>query len=244
MSTRLRVATWNMHGGVGLDGRFTPQRIARVIRELDADVIALQEFGSRRPAFDMRAHVEHAASARAIVMPTFDKYGSDFGNAVLSRLPMRDVTCHGFDVAGCEPRNAIDLVIEHDGGPLRVIATHLGLRAAERREQIARMCAVLDVPSEEPVILLGDFNEWRPRALLDLDSRFGMSAAPKTFPSPCPVAALDRIWVAPARSCVDLRVHKSRATRFASDHLPLVATLELHRALRDTGPIDHSLSTR
>ncbi len=225
--TRLRVATWNMHGGVGLDGRFAPQRIARVISELDADVIALQEFGSRQSAFDMRAHLEHASLASAIVMPTFQKYGSDFGNVVLSRLPTRALTCHALGVAGREPRNAIDLIVDYGGGTLRVIATHLGLRTAERREQIARLRMLLDTPSEQPTILLGDFNEWRPRSTLrEFGQYFGPSPAPPTFPSPCPIAALDRIWVAPAQARIDLRAHKSRTARIASDHLPLFVMLE------------------
>jgi endonuclease/exonuclease/phosphatase family metal-dependent hydrolase len=226
--TRLRVATWNMHGGVGLDGRFAPERIARVIGELDADVIALQEFGSRQPAFDMRAHLERAGSARAIVMPTFQQYGSDFGNAVLTRWPVSDVGCHALGVERRESRNAIDLVVDHGSGTLRVITSHLGLRAAERRVQIARLHALLDTPLTQATILLGDFNEWRPRSgLREFGRHFGPSPAPATFPSPCPIVALDRIWVAPARACVDLRVHKSRAARIASDHLPLIATLEL-----------------
>lgn len=223
---QLRIASWNIHGGVGLDGRFAPARIARVIAELDADVIALQEFGSRN-GFDMRAHLERASAACAIVMPTLRKHGSDFGNAVLSRWPVREVACHGLGVAGREPRNAIDAVIDHRAGPLRVVATHLGLRAGERREQVARLCDVLDAPFSQATFLLGDFNEWRGRGLAGLDRRFGMSTAVRTFPSPCPVAALDRIWIAPANACSDLRVHASRAARLASDHLPLVATVDL-----------------
>ncbi|MFI4969327.1 MAG: endonuclease/exonuclease/phosphatase family protein [Lysobacterales bacterium] len=224
---RLRIATWNMHGGVGLDGRFSSARIARVIGELDADVIALQEFGSRRAGFDLRSQLETAAAARAIVMPTLQKYACDFGNAVLTRWPARDVACHALGVDRREPRNAIDLLIDHGGGTLRIVVTHLGLRVAERRTQIARLQALLGATSAERIVLLGDFNEWRPRnALRAFDQWFGMSMAPATFPSPCPVAALDRIWVAPASACVDLRVHRSRAARIASDHLPLVATLE------------------
>ena len=226
--TRLRLVTWNMHGGVGIDGRFAPDRIARVIAELDADVIALQEFGSRRAAFDMRAHLETASAARAIVMPTFQKYGCDFGNVVLTRWPVSAVACHALGVDRREPRNAVDLVIDYGSGTLRVVASHLGLRVAERRVQIARLRALLDATSTQPTVLLGDFNEWRPRGgMRTFDPHFGTQSAPATFPSPYPIAALDRIWVAPASACVDLRVHKSRTARIASDHLPLVATLEL-----------------
>lgn len=224
--TCLRVASWNMHGGVGLDGRFAPQRIARVLGELDADVIALHEFGSCN-GFDMQAHLERASGSRAIVMPTFKKRGSNFGNVVLTRLPVRTSACHALGVAGREPRNAIDLTLDCAGGMLRVLATHLGLRATERRRQIADVRALLETSPEYPSILLGDFNTWRASLLGDLDRHFGMSAAPATFPSPCPIIALDRIWIAPASACIELRVHKSRSARVASDHLPLIATLRL-----------------
>lgn len=227
--TRLRIATWNIHGGVGLDGRFSPDRIARVIAELDADVIALQEFGSRRIAFDMRAHLEKASNARAIVMPTFSKHGSDFGNVVLSRFNAGVATRRDLGIAPREPRNAIDVIVETSAGPLRVIATHLGLRAAERFAQIAMLHRTLDTPIALPTVLLGDFNEWRSGggSLRDFDAHFGMSHAPRTFPSPYPMVALDRLWISPSDACVELHAHRSRTARVASDHLPLVATLEL-----------------
>ncbi|MEO7062614.1 MAG: endonuclease/exonuclease/phosphatase family protein [Dokdonella sp.] len=226
--TRLRIATWNMHGGVGLDGRFAPERIAQVISELDADVIALQEFGSRDAGFAMAAHLERASAARAIVMPTFQKCGSDFGNVVLTRWPASAIACHALGVDGREPRNAIDLVIDYGHGSLRVVATHLGLRAIERSKQVKHLRALFDVPLAPYTIVLGDFNEWSRRgALHEFDAHFGRLSAPATFPSPCPIVALDRIWIAPAAACIDLHTHKSRTARIASDHLPLVAMLEL-----------------
>jgi endonuclease/exonuclease/phosphatase family metal-dependent hydrolase len=227
---RLRIASWNMHAGVGLDGRFAPQRIAGVIAELDADLVALQEFGSRN-AFDMLAHVEQAARARGISMPTFIRHGCDFGNVVLSRLEVVSHACHPLGVDRREPRNAIDLVVDAHGRSLRIIATHLGLRHAERREQLARLGATLQRDTPMPTVLLGDFNDWRPRTPDELAAFFGgASRAPPTFPSPCPIAALDRIWAAPASMLLELVVHRSRAARIASDHLPLVATIELPRA--------------
>ena len=240
MTSRMRLATWNMHGGVGLDGRFDPDRTARVIVELDADVVALQEFGSRHASFDMAAHLERAARAHATVKPTFQKYACDFGNAVLARGSVRDVACHALDVGRREPRNAIDLIVESGHGAVRVVASHLGLRDAERREQVMRLLDVLDARSTHPTVLLGDFNQWRRHAALrPLDARFGMADAPATFPSPWPVVALDRIWVTPASRCVELRVHKSRAARLASDHLPLVVTLEMAKVVARS-----ALSTR
>lgn len=224
--TRMRVATWNMHGGVGLDGRFDPDRIARVIDELDADVVALQEFHSR-DGFDMHAHLESLGFAQVIGVPTFQKRGHEFGNALLTRWPARDVTRHVLDFERQEPRSAIDLVVDHAGAALRIVATHFGLRPAERNVQIARILKLFDADPMPPTILLGDFNAWRARSLRDIDARFGMSTAPRTFPSPLPIVAFDRIWVSPPGACVDLRTHATRTARIASDHLPLVATIEL-----------------
>ncbi|MEO7324996.1 MAG: endonuclease/exonuclease/phosphatase family protein [Dokdonella sp.] len=222
----MRVATWNMHGGVGLDGRFDPGRIARVIGELDADVVALQEIHSRN-GFDLRALLQTLGFAHVTVMPTFLKRGSEFGNAVLSRWPPREVATHALDVGQREPRSAIDLLIDHGSGTLRIVATHLGLRSAERSVQVARILDQFDTAAMPPTVLLGDFNAWRARSLRDIDARFRMSTAPRTFPSPLPVVAFDRIWVSPAGACRDLRTHVSRTARIASDHLPLVATIEL-----------------
>jgi len=224
---RLRVATWNIHAGVGLDGRFAPGRVARVLGEIDADLVALQEFGSRR-GFDLLAHLEQAAAARGIAMPTFSKHGCDFGNVVLSRLDVLSSACIDLACGGREPRNAVDLVVDAGGGqPLRVLATHLGLRRAERGEQFARLDMALRDAAHLPTVLLGDFNEWR----LRVPSRFAAGGAcrrvPATFPAPLPLAALDRILVAPGDALVELSVHRSRTARVASDHLPLVATLDL-----------------
>ena len=224
--TRVRVATWNMHGGVGLDGRFDPGRIARVIGELDADIIALQEVHSR-DSFDMHAHLQTIGFEYLVVMPTFRKHAHEFGNAVLTRWPPRDTASHSLAIARREPRNAIDLVVDHGGVALRIVATHLGLRSAERSEQVARILEWFDRTPTQPTVLLGDFNAWRARSLRDIDVRFDMSTAPSTFPSPLPIVAFDRIWVSPAAACQDLHVHASRVARIASDHLPLVATLEL-----------------
>jgi endonuclease/exonuclease/phosphatase family metal-dependent hydrolase len=221
---KLRIATWNMHAGVGLDGRFAPARIARVLGELDADLVALQEFGSRR-AFDMLAHLEQAAAARGIAMPTFSKHGCDFGNVVLSRLEVLSSACIDLACDRREPRNAVDLVVSAGGQPLRVIATHLGLRAAERAVQFTRLAAALHAAKAPATVLLGDFNDWRTAMPGALSGFFGQARAPATFPSPYPVAALDRIWTAPAAMLVALEPHRSRTARVASDHLPLVATL-------------------
>ena len=222
----MRIATWNLHETVGVDGRCLPARTARVLAELDADVVALQEFSPRRSTLDeLSAQLEHAAGASLVVMPTFVKRGRVFGNALLCRVPILSVEARELALERREPRNAIDARVDWEGRPLRVLATHLGLRRAERIQQIERLDALLD--DGTPTVLLGDFNEWRLHGCLaPLERRLARVPAPPTFPSPCPVARLDRLFVSSGLRVSHVRAHRSRSAAIASDHLPLVATLE------------------
>lgn len=225
---RLRVATWNIHSGVGLDGRFAPERILRVIEELDADVVALQEVGTGRAGFDMPAWLRDAAAGELHFMATCHTRHGAFGNALLSRIPLLSAACVPLDSGGREPRNAIDARLEHEGRRLRLIATHLGLARSEQQAQLAQLAAIASGEPDEPLVLLGDFNVWRASRLARLAAAQG--PPPRTYPSPLPVVALDRILVEPAQACLGLRPHRSRTARVASDHLPLVADIALGEA--------------
>jgi endonuclease/exonuclease/phosphatase family metal-dependent hydrolase len=227
---RLRIATYNVHGGVGLDRRYDPERIARVIAEMDADVVALQELQSRggRDMLDTLRRETHAHSIAAI---TFRNAHGDFGNGLLSRRPIASNERIDLSMHGREPRNAIDATVDCQGIPLRIIATHLGLKPSERREQSARLVAALKKQPDRATVLLGDINDWTlPRhALRALHAHFGESRAHATYPSVFPVLALDRIWVSAPSALVRTYRHQTRTARLASDHLPLVAELELVR---------------
>ncbi|HEU4664982.1 MAG TPA: endonuclease/exonuclease/phosphatase family protein [Dokdonella sp.] len=223
----MRIATWNLHEAVGVDGRCLPARIARVLAELDADLVALQEFSPRRGTVDELAGLlERATGATLVVMPTFLKRGRLFGNALLSRLPIVSIEAHDIAVQRREPRNAVDARVDWDGQPLRVLATHLGLRRAERIGQVERLGALLE-QGDASTVLLGDFNEWRLRGCLaPLERRLVRVPAPATFPAPYPLARLDRLYVSPHLRVSHVRAHRSRSAAVASDHLPLVATIE------------------
>ena len=116
---------------------------------------------------------------------------------------------------------------------LRIIATHFGLRAAERRLQANRLVSALagSLPPHrreaEAVLLMGDLNEWRGRsgAIRAFDRQLGPSAAERTFPSWMPVLALDRIYADGPAVLRDVEVYRSPLARLASDHLPLVGNL-------------------
>ncbi len=219
------VATWNIHAAVGMDGHFSPQRIADVLRETDADIVALQEVplgGTHWP--NVLQLLAGSLDRVGVEGPTFSVGGRRFGNAVLSRFPVLRTRRIDISFGAHEPRGAVDADIHCHGSPLRVIATHLGLRAAERRAQVARLLQVFDT-DEMPVLLMGDVNEWFVwgRTLRRLVSHFQPVPAPATFPACCPLFALDRIWIRPRHRLVQVRVHASALAKKASDHLPLLA---------------------
>jgi endonuclease/exonuclease/phosphatase family metal-dependent hydrolase len=228
------VCTWNIHECVGRDRRRDPARVAAMLREISADVFALQEVHSderRGGLLDQARFLAEALGLEAVAGPTLERRGGRYGNLVLSRLPVRDVRRHDLSFPGREPRGALEVDLEIPDGRLRVVATHLGLRAAERAMQARTLLAQLR--GEEPdrtLILLGDWNEWLPwRAALRLARRrFGSFPAPRTFPAWRPMLALDRIWVAPRERLETIATHRSLLAVRASDHLPLVARVRTH----------------
>jgi endonuclease/exonuclease/phosphatase family metal-dependent hydrolase len=234
-SDRLRVATYNVHACIGRDGRHDPDRVAAVIAEIDADVVALQEFTyPASVALDTRTPV---------VLTTLDRYQCAlgptrersrptmtecFGNALLTRHPILDVHRIDLSMARWEPRGAIAATMDlGDGSHLHVLAAHLGLRVRERRFQVRQILDYLATVRNELVVVLGDFNDWLPgrSAAHVLDEVLGRPPRAASFPVSWPVLPLDRIWVRPAAALRCVHAHASPATRRASDHLPVVAEI-------------------
>jgi len=152
-----------------------------------------------------------------------------FGNALLSRWPVLAVRRIDLSVRHYEPRGAIDCDFDVNGTLVRVVVSHLGLNAAERRLQVRTLVAALgSAPAagdaDRPTVVMGDFNEWRPArsALGGLDHRFGPSLTPRTFPSRLPLLPLDRFWVSDG-GLRRLAVYATPLSRITSDHLPLRA---------------------
>lgn len=230
---RLRILTWNIHSCIGRDRQHDLERVAARIRHLSPDLAALQEVDTRhRPgqklpddgesiANYLRRQVgDHARDAW-----TISSADGHYGQILASRFPLDAPEIHDISVSGREPRKVITARVQVSERPLRVIATHLGLRGGERRQQLAALKEIVAAEPAISTVLLGDLNEWRlgtsPQRGLFED--FDNWTSHASFPSRFPVFALDRILcrqgVRLERSWVD------RDAGGASDHLPVVGEL-------------------
>jgi endonuclease/exonuclease/phosphatase family metal-dependent hydrolase len=228
MPQRIRIATYNIHGGLGCDGHVVPRRIARVITELDADVVALQEVESRATGFDMLNYLSNETGMDGIAGPTLLKATGDYGNGLLVRHRAVEMRRLDLSIDDHEPRGALDVELDCGGWRLRVLATHLGLFPDERRQQTRMLLRALEDQRPVATVLMGDLNEWWlwGRPLRWLHEHFQQTPSPSTFPSRWPCLALDRIWIKPRRLLRRLAAHRTPLSRIASDHLPVLADLE------------------
>lgn len=234
------IASYNVHKCVGSDGRFDPERISRVIHEIDADVMALQEadsrFGERTGLLDLH-RLERETGLVPVPVAGAVKAHGWHGNVVLfKRGKLRDV--HQVALPGLEPRGALIAEIElAQGGALRIIAAHLGLLRRSRAQQARMIVDLMTRDDETPTILLGDLNEWRlgdRSSLNTFQSAFGpLPAAVPSFPAGLPVLALDRILANRSGLISKVEAHASVLARVASDHLPIKAALNLDLAQAD-----------
>lgn len=235
----LRVATWNLHGCVGHDRSFAPERSLAVVRTLDADILALQEVDSRHPrsaGLDTFAFFRARSGRDAFEARVFggDEEGH-YGHMLLSRYPILGGRTHDVSTPRREPRMVIDAVLDTPFGRVRVIAAHLGLGVLERRHQIRALARIVASEPPGPLILLGDFNEVRRRGLAQRSLGAGLQAAgaEATFPAHRPLLPLDRIWCRAPLVMGRSWVH--RAARDVSDHLPLLAELACRPAAAPAG---------
>jgi len=230
----ISVATYNIHRCRGRDGRRDPERIVQIIREINADIIGLQELDTSAEDRKGSCHIHDILEEIGLNVVHGAARGhrlGRYGNALITTHRILDVRQLNLSVPWREPRCALDVDLDVDGTRVQVIVTHLGLRAYERRYQVRRLLDVISREDDRFVIMLGDFNEWLPvngRAR-SLCSHLGKCPRRRTFPSGYPFLALDRIWVRPQSSLTDIYVHDSPAARVASDHLPLKGRIILKR---------------
>ena len=229
---KLTVASYNIHKAVGVDRRRDAGRIVAVLREIDADIIALQEADLR---FGQRASVLPRALLddtpwQAVPVAKRPRSLGWHGNAILVRRDMDIIGSEALDLPMLEPRGAACAEIGHGKGAFRVVGTHLDLSGVRRSDQIRSILAHLhQAHPDMPEIMLGDFNQWSSRngAMRVFDARWTVLSPGPSFPSQRPVARLDRIALSPQWEVISHGVHHSALSAQASDHLPIWATIRL-----------------
>lgn len=251
-ATTITVASYNMRKAIGTDRRRDPHRVLKVLREVHADVVALQEadkrFGGRASAVPHELIDEHGlyvpvhlgvrhkrplekARKHAEKLLKVDTRNIGWhGNALLVKRDVGILHCDIIELPTLEPRGAVmaELLLAGDR-PLRVVGMHLDLSGLWRRRQLRAIFEAIDKrPQRMPTVLMGDTNEWRIAggSMKELPSDYSIASTGPSFHSRHPLAALDRIIVSGA-TIEDAGVHMSQAARRASDHLPIWAKLAL-----------------
>ena len=234
---QLTFASYNIHKAVGLDRRRDPDRIIAVLREIDADIVALQEadrrYGERAGVLPRQALDDHTPYRVVPVdhghLGRPDSMGWH-GNALLVRRDIEIVSAALVPLPTLEPRGAIRADLVAAGYPLRVVGMHLDLSGLRRRQQVRTVIDHCDgCEGDHPAVLMGDFNEWSRQGgcFREINGNWRLLAPGRSFPSRRPVAQLDRIAVSKAWEVASASVHHSSLAAVASDHLPVVARLKL-----------------
>jgi endonuclease/exonuclease/phosphatase family metal-dependent hydrolase len=244
----LTVMTVNIHKGfTALNRKFILPELRDAVRKVGADVVFLQEVmgmnGHNRKAGTVEEpHYEFLADeiwpqyayGRNMVYPK----GHHHGNAVMSKFPIVHYQNHDVSVSGPEKRGLLHCVLRLPGHTqdVHAICVHLGLAEAHRLQQLDLLCHMVrgEVPDDAPLVVAGDFNDWRRRAHALLEREVGLrevfvsayGEAARTFPSRLPLLALDRIYVRNASVHLPV-VLPRRPWSHLSDHAPLAAEIHL-----------------
>jgi endonuclease/exonuclease/phosphatase family metal-dependent hydrolase len=238
VTAHLVVASYNIHRGVGLDRRLDLDRLADVIAEIGPDVIGLQEVIREHgaPEADQPAYIAKRLGMEVVMGVTRSHNGSGtYGNAVLTRLPVLSRGACDLSRGLREPRGCLRVDLGASGRTLHVFNAHFGLRLRERREQLDLLAAFIrdSASLAGPRVLMGDFNEWhRGPITRGLKREFSspMRRMRRTHPAVFPLFRLDRIYWDVELEGETFQVHRTRLSRVASDHLPVVARLRLRPA--------------
>ena len=236
--------TLNIHQGFSaLSRHFILEELREAVRTVSADVVCLQEvLGAHEPLSRRHArkwpaapHYEFLADT---LWPQF-AYGRNavypeghHGNALLSKFPIQRFLNHDVSVDDAEGRGMLWCELDVPGRHehIHAVCVHLGLRESHRRRQLEALCRLVHdrIPADAPLIVAGDFNDWRRRAdgiLAGCGLREVFVAAngqhARTFPARWPVLPLDRIYVRNLR-VREPRVLSGRPWSHLSDHSPLI----------------------
>ena len=229
---QLTFASYNIHKGVGLDRKRDPERILAVLREIDADVIALQEADRRfgeRAAVLPRQVIEDYSPWKVVPAGGLPLSLGWHGNALLVRREIEIEDARPVPLPTLEPRGAICADLRVDGKAVRVVGMHLDLSGLRRRHQVEAICRhVADAAGDHPSVLMGDLNEWsQAGALRAFREPYRVLAPGRSFPARRPLAQLDRIVVTSDWQVEAAGVHHSALSAVGSDHLPVWARLTL-----------------
>jgi endonuclease/exonuclease/phosphatase family metal-dependent hydrolase len=252
----LRLLCYNVHGCRGMDGKYSPQRIARVISREQPDIICLQELDHGRARSGGVQQIEEIARSLRTdysFHAVFEVDDGEFGNAILSHhrlvhLGSAPLPALGSNVPSLEPRGVLRVRVCLEDGCVDVVNTHLSILERERRMQVAELIQEGwvrpngDTPRKglghqilRPMVLCGDFNA-SPRSftcrrigehLDSIDRRWPHAQKLKTWSSRIALRRIDQVFVNKSVGVVGARVPRNRLTRVASDHLPLVVDLEV-----------------
>jgi endonuclease/exonuclease/phosphatase family metal-dependent hydrolase len=229
----IRLASYNIRKALGTDRRRRPERIIEVLNEIGADIVALQEadrrFGAKEAAIPPHLLDEHSDLKHVHFNARAGSIGWH-GNALLVRKGVRVDHCAMLHLPSLEPRGAVLGEVGADGWTLRVVGMHLDLSGLWRRQQAhAILRQVEERKADMPTVLMGDLNEWSARSgcLRDFGAHHQFAETGRSFHAGNPIARLDRIMVSRHIRIRAAGVHKSKASRVASDHLPIWAEVEL-----------------
>ena len=234
--TDVRIATYNIHRCRGMDRRIVPARIVDVLRDINADVIALQEvIGAGLHGVGQAEEIGAGLGMGWVMSSVRTLRHHQFGNVILSRFPIVHHSQYDLSWRTCEPRNCQRADLEIDGQLLHIYNVHLGTAVLERRYQARRLVSfVHDRRVTGPKVLLGDFNEWMKglatKTLSSLFESVDISHHLKrrrTYPGIFPVVHLDHIYYEGPVEVTNVEMPRTRKSLIASDHLPLVATFRI-----------------
>ena len=229
----IKVASYNIRKGIGTDRVRRPERIVTVLREVDADIIALQEadrrFGTRERVLTGQLLASHSPwreisfGARAASMGWH-------GNTILIRKAWSVIDFEPIHLPSLEPRGAVMADVRTPVGPLRIIGMHLDLSGLWRRRQARTIITHVGSSTRPlPTIIMGDMNEWSAAAgcISEFIPHYRVADTGPSFHARRPIARLDRIMASPDLAIEDCGVHASATARTASDHLPIWASITL-----------------
>jgi len=234
----LRIVTYNIHKCRGMDRRVRPDRIVAVLREMRADIIALQEVVSVEggsPEEDQARYVAEQLGFHFAFGENRQHEGGRYGNVLLTRFPIQSHQNFDITAGGRERRGCLRADVRFHESVVHVFNVHFGTRFFEQRKQARQLIDGGIITSDDlsgPRIVLGDFNEWirgsvTPRMTPHLNKANVRRNLRKhrTFPGKFPLFPLDHIYFDESLRLKRLYRHRSRVALVASDHLPLVADL-------------------